>query len=187
MIKKYSNILDENTLSIVNLYIKNSIKNDVWSSNLEWDSRLVNSSSIVLTHPISKNEIFFNSVKKQIEQKINLNFEKLNLDFRLAVYIWGRLSYITWHNDHGWDYNGTIYLNENWNLNYGGIFLWKDNETSEIKGIEPKFNSMVVNMSENNDDKNSHAVSMISPDAVEDRITFQWRCINIKKNIIFYI
>jgi Rps23 Pro-64 3,4-dihydroxylase Tpa1-like proline 4-hydroxylase len=181
MIKKYSNVLSEDTLEVIELYIQHALKNDVWASNLEWDKRLVNSSSIVITHPVSKKEIFFEEVKNQIQKILNVNFDSLNLEFRLAIYIWGKMSYITWHDDYGWDYSGTIYLNKEWNLNYGGIFLWKDNKNSEIRGVEPIFNSMVVNSKHQMDGNNLHAVTMLSSESPENRFTLQWRCVEKKK------
>jgi hypothetical protein len=93
----------------------------------------------------------------------NIKYEPDTCNF----YCWGKFSGISWHNDGHRKYGITIYLNEIWDENHGGIFLWK-NKTGEIKGVMPTKNMMVVN-----DEHEFHMVTPISPYANEDRMTIQ--------------
>ena len=69
------------------------------------------------------------------------NFETLPAEFVLAMlrdrgvvdhfeytvmnFAWCRLSYIPWHNDHHRKSAITIYLNETWDRDWGGLFLYQ--------------------------------------------------------------
>ena len=94
-------------------------------------------------------------------------------------------SFITWHLDGDNLYNGTLYLNKEWDSNDGGIFLYKDH-TNEIKGIEPTYNSMVVNSCAENDPHNQHCVTCIVPGTIKKRITIQWRTSPKKEIALLY-
>jgi Rps23 Pro-64 3,4-dihydroxylase Tpa1-like proline 4-hydroxylase len=54
------------------------------------------------------------------------------------IYYWTRLSYIPWHDDENHTGALTVYLNEEWDEDWGGYFLYKEDET--IKAILPKKN-----------------------------------------------
>lgn len=62
-----------------------------------------------------------------------------------------------------------------------GVFLYKDSQTKEIKGIEPTYNSMVVNSATEEDPHNSHCVTCIVPGTIKKRVTIQWRTNKIDK------
>lgn len=155
-------------------YFKSMLGKDVWSSSSGWDQNLSLISSNTLTH-IIKDKILYKQIKSSIENALNLNFEKENLEFIPSIYVWSGGSYITWHPDYIYPYNGTIYLNEEWDTNDGGIFLYKDNPTNEIRGIEPEYNSMVVNYATEEDSHNFHCVTCIVPGTIKKRVTIQWR------------
>ena len=55
------------------------------------------------------------------------------MDFTSLIYVWSGGSYITWHPDNCYPYNGTIYLTEKWDSDDGGVFLYKDNQTKKSK------------------------------------------------------
>ena len=96
---------------------------------------------------------------------------------------------MTWHLDSAYPYNGTIYLNEKWDSNDGGVFLYKDSQTKEIKGVEPTYNTMVVNTGTETDPHNWHCVTCIVPGTIKKRVTIQWKADKInetKKNNIKY-
>lgn len=181
MIKKYYNVLEEKLIGNIMEYFKSILNENVWGSNIGWNQDLSLISSNTLTHKIY-DKLLIKEVKKSIEEKLQINFEDKHLDFTLSIYVWGGGSYITWHPDNLYPYNGTIYLNEEWDSNDGGVFLYKDNQTNEIKGIEPIYNSMVVNSASETDPHNNHCVTCIVPGTIKKRITLQWR--TIPKEII---
>jgi Rps23 Pro-64 3,4-dihydroxylase Tpa1-like proline 4-hydroxylase len=185
MIKKHDNILNKKLIKNIIDYLEIILKDNVWSSSIGWDQNLCLTSSNILTHRIS-DKFLYEEIKNNIEKALKINFEKENLDFICFLYIWSGGSYITWHSDSSYPYNGTIYLNEEWNSNDGGIFLYKDNPTNEIIGIEPIYNSMITNFETKLNKHNQHCVTCIVPGTIKKRITIQWRTTPKKKNILTY-
>jgi len=180
MIKTYTNILNDDLIKKISDYLNHTLKKDVWGSNNDWDQRLILNSSIVLTHKI-RDKLLYKKIKNSIETALDIDFEKEELTFVPFIYVWGGGSYITWHQDECYPYNGTIYLNEEWDGNDGGVFLYKENQTKEIKGIEPTYNSMVVNSATEKDPHNFHCVTCIVPGTIKKRVTIQWRTNKIDK------
>lgn len=174
MIKVYDNVLDQDLIKSTLKYFENVLSKEVWTSSLNWQDGLTSKSSNVITHTI-RDENICKKIKKSVEKKINIDFDDENLNFLPIIYVWSANSYITWHEDSPYPYNGTIYLNQNWNSNDGGIFLYKDNKTNIITGIEPTFNTMIVNSNQKNDPHTKHCVTSISSNIFESRVTIQWR------------
>jgi hypothetical protein len=83
-------------------------------------------------------------------------------------YMWHKHSAISSHNDWAYAWAATIYLNENWNLDWGGLFMWQDSDNGEIHGHVPEYNSMALNKG-----KVNHFVTPLSPLAPENRISLQ--------------
>jgi hypothetical protein len=185
MIKQYNNVLNEELIKNIMEYFKFILQKDVWSSSLGWDQDLSLISTNTLTHEIT-DKILRKEIKKSIEEAIKVDFDEEDLDFSPWIYVWSGGSYITWHPDTCYPYNGTIYLNEEWDTNDGGVFLYKENDTNEIKGIEPTYNSMVVNSGTETDPHNSHCVTCIVPGTVKKRVTLQWRTSSKKKKPLSY-
>ena len=71
-----------------------------------------------------------------------------------------------YHNDFAYRFGATIYLNNEWHINQGGLFVYKQN--NEHKVYVPEFNSMVLN-----DDKSWHLVTPVSVYAGKFRTTLQ--------------
>ena len=185
MIKQYDNVLDEELIKNIMEYFKSMLNRDVWSSSSGWDQNLSLISANTLTHGIT-DKILRKEIKKSIEEAIEVDFDEEDLDFSPSIYVWSGGSYITWHPDDCYPYNGTIYLNEEWDSNDGGVFLYKENHTNEIKGIEPTYNSMVVNSGTENNPHNSHCVTCIVPGTIKKRVTLQWRTSPKKKTTLSY-
>jgi hypothetical protein len=88
-------------------------------------------------------------------------------DFMVMNYAWSRLSYIPWHNDGMHDVAISVYLNDVWDPDWGGLFLYRD-ETGAIHGHAPKCNTAVKNAGHV-----EHATTMVAPDAPSPRLTLQ--------------
>ena len=88
------------------------------------------------------------------------------------MHVWLPGSKINFHHDalpaeQGSRLSSTIYLNENWNADWGGLFLYDDPDLG--KGwIYPQGNSMVWFMP-----PILHAISMVSADAAFPRLSVQ--------------
>jgi Rps23 Pro-64 3,4-dihydroxylase Tpa1-like proline 4-hydroxylase len=90
-------------------------------------------------------------------------------NYDVMNYVWTRLSYIPWHNDSIYTSAVTIYLNEFWDPDWGGIYLYHtDMEPKDIKGYIPKFNTAIKN-----NHKIYHSTTIIAMDAELPRITVQ--------------
>ena len=185
MIKKNDNVLNDDLIKNIIEYFKSILVRDVWNSSSGWDQNLSLISTNILTHQIV-DKILKKEIKEYIETALNINFDEKKLDFIPSIYVWGGGSYIAWHSGIRYPYNGTIYLNEEWDSNNGGVFLYKDNLTNEIKGIEPSYNSMVVNFSTEDNPHNYHCVTCIVPGTIKKRITLQWRTNPKKKQKLSY-
>lgn len=64
-------------------------------------------------------------------------------DLTIQHYVWMRGAAISRHDDYHVKFGATIYLNKDWNIDYGGIFLWKDQASHNIKNLlSPNFNTL---------------------------------------------
>ena len=124
------------------------------SNHSSWNQKIIKDSARV--------EIFRLSDTEFKEQIINCYSNYFNIDTYTTTYVnyykWLPGSFIPFHNDESSSLASTIYLNESWDKDYGGLFLYE--EEQEIKGYVPQYNSAVIN--KNNV---SHSTSIISPTA----------------------
>lgn len=160
-----SSFLPQNLINEIESYVDNSkkIKNKAWYNNTMWDDVIVKNSGLVAVLPLP-------NFSKEI-QNIFTSFDEkfIGYSITLQYYEWHRGSYIPWHNDGNHDYGATIYLNEDWDIEDGGIFMYYENNNQEdIKCIAPKYNTLVVN-----DNHEFHHVSLINYHAKEVRKTLQ--------------
>ena len=81
------------------------------------------------------------------------------------LYCWKQTSFIPWHTDAEHNAALTIYLNNFWDRDWGGYFMYYDND--DIKCIIPKENLAILQ--ENNP---LHSTTMTTPSS-SDRITLQ--------------
>ncbi len=138
---------------------KELIYENVWRSNLGWQDEIVSPNGVVLIRSLSqtqKNEL--------LEALKNHNLipsdKKIELDAQ--AYMWHNLSFIPWHNDKETNdevrYAATLYLNKEWDDNWGGLFLYKIKD--QIFAEAPRFNKLIFN-----DNNYEHATSMLTSTA----------------------
>ncbi len=145
--------------------LKQKFEQPTWVSSLmTWDDRIkVGITGSCLTAWVSE------SIKEKIYQEIkkylpNSDIEKI----RCRYYIWQYNSGISWHNDGMYKFAGTIYLNDEWHVNDGGLFVWLDKTLDELRVIIPQQNTMVLNTK-----KEGHLVTPVSSTAQNFRYTIQ--------------
>lgn len=132
-------------------------------TNISWDAGLRIDSNVILIHNSDQ-------LDKQIKQAIGKKIQK-NI-ILCMYYYWLPMSHITWHDDKPYPGGLTIHLNEKWNINDGGVFLFSEKNLDEvheshITGIFPKRNRAVEQIG-----AIPHSVSCLSKDA-EIRRTIQ--------------
>jgi hypothetical protein len=165
--KIYQNVLSEKTLDIIHDDIEMRKYESCWSSGnlIIWDETITrNITGTVIFKKIS------DEISSIITEELKLIIpadRKLYLNYNL----WYPNSGISWHNDGGYKYGFTLYLNRNWDLNWGGLFMWEDYSSNEYKMFPPEYNTLILN-----DNREYHAVSIISPTVNCYRLTIQGFC-----------
>jgi hypothetical protein len=140
--------------------------NYVWT-NQAWHETIVKDSSVVTC--IRVPDEFLQEIQDVLESK-NLFDRGVNMPLTQSksamVYVWSRDSYIPVHSDAIYSKAVTVYLNDSWEYNDGGMFNWFDPEESEWKNVEPTFNKAVVN-----DSGYLHGITPVK--SSKNRITLQ--------------
>lgn len=133
-------------------------------SNFQWNPAVRNSSGVVMVREYDEvNKTF-------ILQQLTARGLVDHRDYFVMGFAWTRLSYIPWHNDSKKEQALTIYLNDHWEPDWGGLFLYKD-EHGEIRGFPPRYNCGLRNSSHV-----EHATTPVTLDAPEPRFTVQLFC-----------
>jgi hypothetical protein len=139
MIDVYKNFLSKETIEKLDNKIDdilNKSKPDVpnfTTSLTSWQDNLKKSSTPIIRYVLNETDVdLFKILKKEIESKISYYIDGIVIHFS------PKLSYIPWHNDGHVNAALTIYLNKKWDINWGGYFLYEDD--NEIKAIIPDFN-----------------------------------------------
>jgi hypothetical protein len=102
----------------------------------EWDPKVVGMSGTIILY----------SLPAELSSKIMLCVNKLipktiNLIPDITYTLGGRYSYIPWHNDGNHEAAITIYMNDYWDREWAGAFIYKDGD--EYKAIYPEYNKAV--------------------------------------------
>jgi len=154
-IKIFEDFLELDFIKYVKNKIYNEINSSVWRSNLGWSGDIVKNSQPILLNILNNDTYIYNYLSNKYNNLFN---ELKNKEIKILYYIYSRLSYIPLHNDDTHFFASTIYLNENWNEDFGGLFLYKEN--NEMKAICPKFNLAITN-----DNNIIHGTTLVNIDA----------------------
>ena len=164
--KIISNALSDSLYQECLSTIKQLIPYQVWSS-----------SSLTWTPPLNQgiqgsciSTLIPENLKTRILDEVKHNVPPFNKTV-VQFYVWQPMSAIAWHNDQGKKFGATIYLNEKWYINGGGIFLYQTKEqknTGNMNAFVPQKNTMVVN-----DNHEDHMVTPVSFNVPECRFTIQ--------------
>lgn len=138
-LKVIENFFEKEEINFIKDYSEDVFTSkEIWgSSKHEWDKRLNTSLNDILTYKINSSVDFeiYDMIYKKTKKTFNMNPKGMSFFFYLNQ------SNINWHDDAGHAGAATIYLNQKWNRNYGGYFIYeKDNKL----GIEyPTFNKCI--------------------------------------------
>ena len=162
--KHFNNVLSDNLLSDIRIEVSEKHDEEEWKASFAWRNGLIKGffSNCLSTH-------IGGEMKERIVKEIQPFVPKCK-DYVLQYYIWQQLSGIAVHNDEDKVFGATIYLNDTWEPENGGIFLYKDKEKSgpEWTALLPEHNTMVLN-----DNKEQHMVTAVSPYSTDLRYTIQ--------------
>lgn len=136
---------------------------NVWkSSNICWPEYLSNG-ILGTTLCTEVSEVLSGQIHREISDYV----PEHNSIF-CQYYLWQRNSGIKKHDDGNHKFGATIYLNQNWDIDNGGFFIWKDKFTDELKVLSPEKNMMVLNSNEE-----EHLVTPVLPSSTDLRYTIQ--------------
>ena len=132
-----SNIFDE-----LNIISKNFIQNnlqDIYKKKSWKDTIKENENLLVCMHDLDDKELLHQLTKDIIDKT---NFKPQFLQVRLHFLLPN--SHVPWHIDNN-KTGITVFLNNDWDLDHGGLFLYKDrNNNNNIKAILPEKNTAVI-------------------------------------------
>ena len=113
-------------------------KQDVWGiSKWKWDEKLTKRFKQYCFS--SRPEVYqFNDLRNELTQY----FETIPTNINYHLWLPG--SGINWHDDKASLYGATLYLNT-WEPEKGGVFMWREKLTGELKCIHPQRNMLMIN------------------------------------------
>ena len=159
--KFYDNVLSDHIIDWINRERDELRWNQAWNcSQLFWDENIrVGVTGICAASHVSPElyDAIFDHMKPYLPYYDSLHIQH---------YIWFKGSGISMHDDYRHKFGATIYLNDDWDMAYGGIFIWEDEHGH--RAVCPKKNMLALN-----DDHTNHMVTLVSDLAIEPRYTIQ--------------
>lgn len=104
-----------------------------------WPANIVDSSGAILLFDMPDDIVA--SVKEELADIVGREY--LDQTWAVTYTLGSRLSYIAWHNDSHQEVACTVYLNNEWNMNWGGCFIY-ENAADDLRAIYPAFNTGIV-------------------------------------------
>ena len=158
------NVLSENLLSDCIDELRSELTEESWRTNLlNWDSTLfrggINGSCLARHASSDIRSRVVNEIKKYVPQSDRIE---------VAFYCWQPQSGIALHNDGDKVFGATIYLNYEWDVNDGGLFVWWSLESGKWEVAVPEQNVMIIN-----DSAEDHMVTSVSPSPSDFRYSLQ--------------
>ena len=134
MIKVYKDFFDSDCLE----YIEKSIEKSRNTANLRssffsWRPGIVQQSTPVIIYDLDDADILLKRLKEIIVIEEKVHFQ---------IYYWPIGSYIPWHDDSHVRFTATVYCNRDWEMDWGGLFLYK--EKDKILAEAPEWNKLVI-------------------------------------------
>ncbi len=161
--KLYKNALTQNTLMLINRELTNFMEQpDKWTcSNFKWQPNvMINISGVTMITTISE------GLTKIILEDLQDILPTI-CHSKLQYFVWTPNSGISTHTDNRYTFGATLYLNQTWDPNDGGIFMY-EYDKDDWRAHVPSYNTMVIN-----DTKAWHLVTPVSPFAKHNRYTIQ--------------
>ncbi len=104
----------------------------------DWGKNIVQDSGNVHIHIMPSSELYQN-ISETIFKKTGYTPSSI------MCYYWAVNSHICWHNDGDRKGAITVYLNQTWDANHGGLFMYQTPE-NEIKALVPTRNRAIIQL-----------------------------------------
>jgi len=162
IMKTLYNFLSQDVIDLAHQEVEKFKTKEVWKVSLNfWEKDLVKGAVIG-----SVSQAFASPHLADIIAGTIAPFVPQYKDLMVQHYLWHPLSGINMHYDGGWLFGATIYLTPEWDITWGGLFVYEDRNGLQIKF--PTYNSININ-----DDSTRHMVTMVSPLAPHPRHALQ--------------
>lgn len=157
----YNNVVSNSLLDLIKQDRESKYDSRSWNvSPLFWKQNILHGVTGVCASCLASDD-----VADLILSELNSYFPYCD-EYIIQHYVWLENSSISMHDDRGYKFGATLYLNDEWNMSYGGIFIYEDGD--EYKAVCPEKNMLVVNTNQTR-----HMVTAVSPIAPEHRYTVQ--------------
>jgi Rps23 Pro-64 3,4-dihydroxylase Tpa1-like proline 4-hydroxylase len=100
-------------------------KNFDWTNQDKWSRNIVLDSAVVHIHEIPEDHSLSIKVRSVVEETLKVKTRNV------MCYYWMPGSHIPWHNDANHAGGISIYLNDSWDKDHGGLFLYMDYNKKE--------------------------------------------------------
>lgn len=160
MIDIHNNFLDEILYAETIDFARGALAtNNLACQQTIWDKSVIGNSGTILIHKLDLKDPFIFLLK----EKIKHSFTGINC----YIHYFLQYSYIPWHDDGGYAFAGTLYLNERWDRDWGGAYMYEDNNKN-IHVEYPERNKLIIQHS-----NTWHSTTMVHPGA-DIRISMQF-------------
>jgi hypothetical protein len=161
-IERHENVLSISLLSEIHDYISQNSFDYIWRENTMWNKELTEGSAAITMASL---EQFEENLREEVSLFVP-EVKEMDLCIPFPMFYSMPIhSQIGWHEDYS-PINVSIYLNESWDKNWGGLFIYM--EDKNLKGYVPEFNTAVVAKGQI-----PHHVSMITSAAPVKRCSLQ--------------
>jgi Rps23 Pro-64 3,4-dihydroxylase Tpa1-like proline 4-hydroxylase len=147
------NFLPLNLINDVKSFVRQQTNHR--SNYTSWNNNIIYNSSPIIIFDL--NESLKIQIYPYLKQHKIFDESDYNL-VKIMYYYFSPYSYIPWHDDANNNKAVTIYMNEQWNEDWGGYFAYEANE--EIKCLKPNFNTAIVTIP-----PMRHTVFLVNPQA----------------------
>ena len=173
--KIFNNLFDNDLLLEILKYSQTTkedgSKGNYWT-NSSWPEDILKDSGIVLCSDIREEfgqQLFETCVKNKVFVRPDGVDLGVPTNSAIMLYNWQRYSYIPFHMDSHAEVGTTLYVNTNWDEDWGGAQIVENGDTNELRLEYPEFNKMCVNYSYQGE---RHSTTMVHPSA-PDRVCVQ--------------
>jgi hypothetical protein len=136
----FDNFLDEDTyeecINYSNILFEKHFKN-LYNNKCKWENNIVKDSELIHIRNMPSEIDLYKKIEGNLKK---INYERIHC---INFYWFMPGSHIPWHNDYKYESGLTIYLNDVWDKDHSGYFLFADNKNNEVKAIIPKRNMAV--------------------------------------------
>jgi Rps23 Pro-64 3,4-dihydroxylase Tpa1-like proline 4-hydroxylase len=136
MIKVVENTFSASTLEKLKIFTRDG-RQPSTTNFFNWTKNVTGMSNAIFKFDLTE-DLKELVTKELIDKNILPSIPK---KWNIAVQLCSRMSYIPWHNDANWIFSATVYLNNEWNPEWGGYFTYQDD--NEIKAIIPSHNKAI--------------------------------------------